>query len=77
MLAEITGTQTTTYLYGLTRLFQQTATGTEYFIDDGLGSGREPADAGGKLALVRSYNPFGQRLSSSGSGASNYRVIKR
>jgi len=72
VLAEITGTQTTAHLYGLTRLSQQTLTGTQYFLDDGLGSVRELVDASGNLTLVKRYDPYGQTIASVGSGGSNY-----
>ena len=72
VLAEITGTQTSTYVYGLTRTSQQTSAGTQYFLDDGLGSVRELVDASGNLTLVKRYDPYGQTISSSGSGGSNY-----
>ena len=65
VLAEITGTQTTTYLYGLTRISQQTSAGTQYFLDDGLGSVRELVDGAGNVVLVNRYEPFGRLISSS------------
>ncbi len=72
VLAEITGTQTMTYLYSLTRISQQTSAGTQYFLDDGLGSVRELVDGAGNVVLVNRYEPFGRQISSTGAVQSNY-----
>ncbi len=73
VLAETAGAGTpTTYLYGLDRLSQQKTTGTDYFLGDALGSVRELADSTGKATLRKSYDPYGQTLSSTGSDSSNF-----
>lgn len=51
---------TNTYLYGT------------YFLGDALGSMRQLVDGSGVVTLVQSYEPYGERLSSVGSGASIY-----
>jgi len=61
-----------TYLYGAGRIAQYSATGTEYFLTDSLGSVRQMVDADGQVSLAQSYQPFGETLSSSGEGATSY-----
>jgi RHS repeat-associated protein len=46
--------------------------GTNYFLRDALGSVRQLANATGIVTLAKSYEPFGQTLSSSGFGTSNF-----
>jgi RHS repeat-associated protein len=60
-----------TYLYGLSRLAQDAVT-TEYFLGDALGSVRQMVDQAGAVTLEKSYTPFGEVLSESGSGESVY-----
>jgi RHS repeat-associated protein len=72
VLAETAGGTTTTYLYGQSRIDQQTTAGTDYFLGDALGSVRTLANASGDVTLQKSYDPYGQTLSSSGTGSSNY-----
>jgi YD repeat-containing protein len=72
VLAEKKGTAVTTYLYGNARLAQRPNVGTEFFLADGLGSVRGLTNATGNVTLQKSYDPYGQALSSSGSSSSNY-----
>ncbi len=74
VLAENTpqGNVTNTYLYGRERIAQANASGMEYFLGDGLGSVRQMTNASGGLTLTRSYEPYGDILDTSGSGASSY-----
>jgi RHS repeat-associated protein len=60
-----------TYLYGISRLAQN-ATDKEYFLSDALGSVRQLSDPTGAITLNRSYTPFGEVLSESGTGESIY-----
>ena len=65
------------YLYGLTTLtgagrLGQKADTTEFFLGDALGSVRQLADASGAITLNKSYTPFGEVLSESGTGESIY-----
>jgi len=63
---------TNTYVYGLGRIVQSQSTATEYFLGDALGSVRQLADAGGEITLAKSYQPYGDVLSSFGSSASPF-----
>ena len=60
-----------TYLYGNGRI-AQTASTTEYFLGDALGSVRQLADTASAVTLTQSYAPYGKTISSAGSGASIY-----
>ncbi len=56
-----------TYLYGLGRIAQQSAGGSEYFLADALGSVRQLVDASGTIAGTQSFDPYGNLLDSSGT----------
>jgi len=56
------------YVYGNGRIAQQGLT-TEYFLTDALGSVQQLTDAAGNVTLAQSYEPFGETLSSAGSGS--------
>ncbi len=60
-----------TYLYGNGRI-AQAGSATEYFLGDALGSGRQLADPAGAVTLTQSYAPYGETISSVGSGYSAY-----
>ena len=51
------------YLYGVGRIAQYSATGTDYFVTDVLGSVRQLADADGQVSLAQSFKPYGEMLS--------------
>lgn len=72
VLAEANNSGVTSYLYGSVRLAQQTITGTDYYLPDALGSVRQLANASGNITLRKSYDPYGQAISSSGSGSTNF-----
>jgi RHS repeat-associated protein len=61
-----------TYLYGLERLAQSGASGSEYFLTDALGSVRRLVDSGGTIVLSKNYQPYGELLSSQGSATTSY-----
>ena len=61
-----------TYLYGNMRIAQQSATSTEYFLTDALGSVRQLVDEIGALTLAQAYQPYGETLSRVGSGMTSY-----
>ncbi len=61
-----------TYLYGNGRIAQYRAGGTDYFLGDALGSVRQLVDADGEVTLAKGYEPYGQLMSSAGSGATSY-----
>jgi len=64
------GTQA--YLYSNGRITQQSVTSTAYFLGDALGSVRQAADGGGRLALARWYDPYGNLASNRGDAATVY-----
>jgi len=70
-LTQVLTDSTQTYYYGLSRLAQK-ATTTEYFLGDALGSVRQMTDSLGEITLEKSYTPFGEVLSSNGTGESIY-----
>jgi RHS repeat-associated protein len=71
-LTQVLADGTNTYLYGNGRIAQQSATSTDYFLGDGLGSVRQLANASGSVTLARSYEPYGSVLSSAGTGTTSY-----
>jgi RHS repeat-associated protein len=71
-LTQVLEEGTNTYLYGMGRIAQQNATGTEYFLTHALGSVRQLVDADGELLLAESYEPYGEGLSGAGSGDTSY-----
>ena len=66
------GDGTNTYLYGNGRISQVAATQTGYFLPDALGSVRQMVDQSGALSLAKSYDPYGNVLTSSGTVTSMY-----
>ena len=54
------------------RFAQQSATSTDYFLPDALGSVRQLADVNGAVTLAKSYKPYGEILASVGTGTSAY-----
>ncbi len=66
-----TGVTTTKYLYTLgTRPLAQNTTAWEYLLPDALGSVRQIVDANGNVTLVKSYEPYGSVLTSTGTASS-------
>jgi hypothetical protein len=63
---------TYTYLYGVDRLAQFRLGGVDYFLGDALGSVRQLVDGNGAVTLAKSYQPYGELYSSTGSGVSGY-----
>jgi RHS repeat-associated protein len=70
-LTQVLDDGTNSYTYGLGRI-SQTNTSTEYFLGDALGSMRQLVDGNAQVTLSKSYDPYGETLSSYGSGASIY-----
>ena len=70
-MTQVLSDSTNTYLYGNGRISQH-ATQTEYFLGDALGSVRQLADTASTVTLTQSYAPYGETISSTGSGASAY-----
>jgi RHS repeat-associated protein len=71
-LTQVLSDGTNDYIYGVGRIAQVNATGTEYFLGDALGSVRQMTDAAGTVTLAKSYQPYGEVASSAGSSATNY-----
>ena len=71
-LTQVLSDGTNTYLYGLGRIGEQQPAGFVYHLGDALGSVRQLVDASGVVQLTRSYEPYGETLSSVGSGSSVY-----
>jgi len=62
-----------TYLYGMDRIGEHSnANGWRYYLSDGLGSVRQVIDGDGDKLLARSYEPYGETLSSAGSATTHY-----
>ena len=70
-LTQVLSDGTNTYTYGLGRI-SQTNTNTEYFLGDALGSVRQLVNNAGEVTLTKSYDPYGNVVSSTGSGSSAY-----
>jgi RHS repeat-associated protein len=71
-LTQVLQDGTNTYLYGVNRIAQSTTTETEYFLADALGSVRNLTDRIGNITLTQSYSPFGEVLTSTGDGQTDY-----
>jgi RHS repeat-associated protein len=61
-----------TYLYGNSCIAQIAETQTGYFLPDALGSMRQMTDSSADLTLAKSYDPYGNVISSSGAGETVY-----
>ncbi len=70
-LTQVLADGTSTYLYGAGRIAQQQAN-MQYFGADGLGSVRQLYNSSGQIIANHRYDPFGNTISQSGVGASNY-----
>ncbi|MBN9494752.1 hypothetical protein J0H33_15625, partial [bacterium] len=68
-LPEVLRDGTSQYIYGLggTPLAQVSATGTAYYLADGLGSTMATTDASGNVVNTYTYHPYGATSSSTGS----------
>ncbi|PKO16677.1 MAG: hypothetical protein CVU39_07585 [Chloroflexi bacterium HGW-Chloroflexi-10] len=71
-LTQVLQDGTNTYLYGINRVAQSTSTQTEYFLGDALGSVRNLVDSTGAVTLTQSYTPYGEVLTTSGTGVTDY-----
>ena len=71
-LTQVLQDETYMYLYGINRMMQQSATETDYFLPDALGSVRQLASAAGEVTLTQSFSPYGEQLSQTGAGASSF-----
>ena len=70
-LTQVLNDGTNAYIYGLGRIAQVNAT-TEYFLGDALGSVRQLTNASGTITLAKGYTPYGEVMSTAGSGTSPF-----
>ena len=68
-LTQVLNDGTNAYVYGLGRIAQVNTT-TEYFLGDALGSVRQMVNASGTITLAKGYTPYGEVMSTAGSGTS-------
>jgi YD repeat-containing protein len=71
-LTQVLADGTNTYLYGQGRIAQDDGTEFAYFLPDALGSVRQLADDSGDVNLARSYEPYGDLLTSAGTSTTTY-----
>ena len=69
-LTEVLSDGANAYLYGYGRIGEEQSGGWAYHLGDALGSVRQLVNASASVTLDRSYEPFGEPLSSAGSGDS-------
>jgi RHS repeat-associated protein len=69
-LVQVLNDGVNTYLYGNGRIAQYAGSNVDYFLPDALGSVRQLANSAGSVTLAQRYDPFGNPLSSAGSGTS-------
>lgn len=70
-LTQVLADGTNTYLYGNGRVGELQPTGFAYHLGDALGSVRQLANSTGTVTLARSYEPYGNTLTTNSSGTSN------
>jgi len=70
-LTQVLNEGTDTYLYGLSRIGEESIA-WDYFLGDALGSVRQLVDDGGAVSLAQTYQPYGEVWSRFGDGISNY-----
>ncbi len=71
-LTQVLQDNTNKYVYGNQRISQIAETQTGYFLPDALGSMRQMTDSSADLTLARTYEPYGNIVSSSGAGETVY-----
>jgi RHS repeat-associated protein len=71
-LTQVLAAGTNAYLYGNGRIGEEQPAGWAYHLGDALGSVRQLANASGGVTLARAYEPFGDLLSSVGTGTTIY-----
>ena len=74
-LTQVLADGTNTYLYGYERIAQFSASETGYYLGDVLGSVRQMTDEDGVVMLTKQYEPYGDMLSSTGSGSSVFGFV--
>jgi RHS repeat-associated protein len=74
-LTQVLADGTNTFLYGVDRISQENAQGVDYFLGDALGSVRQLVSGtapDAKVMLTREYSPYGEIVSQSGTGKTEY-----
>ena len=71
-LTQVLSAGGTAYLYGNGRIGEEQPGGRAYHLPDALGSLRQLADSSANVTLARTYEPFGDPLSTVGTGTSIY-----
>jgi RHS repeat-associated protein len=71
-LTQVLADGANTYLYGLTRIGEEQTGGWQYHLGDALGSVRQLTNPAAAVTLARSYEPFGDTLTSAGAGATSF-----
>jgi RHS repeat-associated protein len=71
-LTQVLSDGSSAYLYGVSRIGEEQSGGWMYHMVDALGSVRQLVDGSGVVALERAYRPFGDVLSTLGTGTSIY-----
>ena len=70
-LTQVLDDGTSAYVYGVGRIAQVNTTAV-YFLGDALGSVRQLTNPSGQVTLTKSYAPYGEVMSSNGSGSSPF-----
>lgn len=71
-LTQVLDDGTTSYTYGLGRISQTNNSTAEYFLGDALGSVRQLVNGNADVTLTKSYDPYGNVVSSTGNGTSAF-----
>ena len=69
-LTQVLDDGTNSYSYGVDPISQQHGSTAEYFLGDALGSVRQLTDTNSAITLTKSYDPYGNVISSAGSSTS-------
>ena len=71
-LTQVLADGSNTYLYGQGRVAEQTGATWTYYHADALGSVRQLSNSADALTLGQSFEPYGDKLTTQGTGSSNY-----
>jgi RHS repeat-associated protein len=71
-LSQVLSDGANAYLYGTGRIAQVSATDTQYFLGDALGSVRQMTDESGAVTLAQNFDPYGVAVQSAGKASSRY-----
>ena len=71
-LTQVLADGTNSYLYGMGRIGEEQPGGWQYHLGDALGSVRQLTSPAGAVTLTRSYEPFGDTLTTSGTATTAF-----